>query len=188
MTQTKEEKSLYQRKWYLEHKEHHNIISERARLLRIDESLEYHRKHYREHKEYYKEKRRLWWIEHPGENKKFQVVYRKLHPDRISAYHKKYSQDNPEVICAISRRRRARKLLATGNGITAKQAILLKEETGGRCVYCGNKKKLTIDHVEPLVAGGRDDIDNAVPACQSCNSSKGTKNLLMYLYSRNTYD
>ena len=42
-----------------------------------------------------------------------------------------------------------------------------------RCVYCGTKDSLTIDHVVPRSAGGRDSWDNLVTACQKCNAKKG---------------
>ncbi len=43
-----------------------------------------------------------------------------------------------------------------------------------RCVYCGTKDSLTIDHVVPRSLGGRDSWDNLVTACQKCNAKKGS--------------
>ena len=43
-----------------------------------------------------------------------------------------------------------------------------------RCVYCGSKDSLTIDHVVPKSVGGRDTWDNLVTACQKCNAKKGS--------------
>ena len=45
------------------------------------------------------------------------------------------------------------------------------------CSYCA-KTADTIDHVWPRSRGGDDHPNNLVPACRSCNSSKGTKSLL----------
>lgn len=43
----------------------------------------------------------------------------------------------------------------------------------GRCAYCGKiGEALTEDHIIPLSRGGTDFIDNIVPACHPCNSSK----------------
>lgn len=42
-----------------------------------------------------------------------------------------------------------------------------------RCVYCGSRDALTIDHVVPRSMGGRDAWDNLVTACQRCNARKG---------------
>jgi 5-methylcytosine-specific restriction endonuclease McrA len=45
----------------------------------------------------------------------------------------------------------------------------------GICHYCGARvspKELTLDHIVPLVRGGRSTKGNCVPACKSCNSAK----------------
>lgn len=41
-----------------------------------------------------------------------------------------------------------------------------------RCVYCGSRKDLTIDHIMPESRGGSDDISNLIIACRSCNGRK----------------
>lgn len=50
---------------------------------------------------------------------------------------------------------------------------------GGECAYCGGTprkgQRLTRDHLEPVSAGGRTIQSNIVPACASCNSSKGAE-------------
>ncbi|MEW6586076.1 MAG: HNH endonuclease [Nitrospirota bacterium] len=45
----------------------------------------------------------------------------------------------------------------------------------GVCYFCGKKvqpKELTMEHVVPLVRGGRSSKGNLVPACKECNSKK----------------
>lgn len=46
------------------------------------------------------------------------------------------------------------------------------------CNYCGCKEKLSLDHIFPQKFGGKDDADNLILACKSCNSSKGKKDLM----------
>lgn len=48
------------------------------------------------------------------------------------------------------------------------------ERDGYRCVYCGNDDpdQLTIDHVQPLTARGRNHYSNMVTACSGCNHEK----------------
>lgn len=50
---------------------------------------------------------------------------------------------------------------------------------GGECAYCGGTprkgQRLTRDHLEPVSVGGRTIQSNIVPACASCNSSKGAE-------------
>ncbi|MEU4005616.1 HNH endonuclease signature motif containing protein [Streptomyces albidoflavus] len=56
---------------------------------------------------------------------------------------------------------------------------------GDPCVYCGGVSG-TVDHVTPVRRGGTDRADNLAPACQSCNSVKGTRSLLAaLLYMQN---
>jgi 5-methylcytosine-specific restriction enzyme A len=45
----------------------------------------------------------------------------------------------------------------------------------GRCHYCGREvgaRRLTLDHVVPLIRGGKSLRSNVVPACKECNSAK----------------
>lgn len=44
-----------------------------------------------------------------------------------------------------------------------------------RCQYCGQREKLTIDHVHPKSRGGRDTWENLVAACVPCNNRKGNR-------------
>jgi len=45
----------------------------------------------------------------------------------------------------------------------------------GRCYYCGREvapADLTMDHIVPIVRGGRSVKNNLVPACKDCNNRK----------------
>jgi len=45
----------------------------------------------------------------------------------------------------------------------------------GRCYYCGKKfspKELTMDHIVPIIRGGKSTKGNIVPACKECNTKK----------------
>lgn len=48
---------------------------------------------------------------------------------------------------------------------------------GGECAYCGatprKGQSLTRDHLQAVDAGGKTTQANIIPACKSCNSSKG---------------
>lgn len=47
--------------------------------------------------------------------------------------------------------------------------------SSGLCHYCGRKvgaNALTMDHLVPLVRGGRSNKGNLVPACKECNNEK----------------
>lgn len=50
-----------------------------------------------------------------------------------------------------------------------------RKRSRGICHYCGRHfppKELTMDHLVPLVRGGRSTKGNLVPACKECNSKK----------------
>jgi len=55
----------------------------------------------------------------------------------------------------------------------------IKEANNYECIYCGERHyehNLTIDHVRPRTMGGANTTSNCVPACKSCNQSKGSMN------------
>lgn len=78
---------------------------------------------------------------------------------------------------------------ARRNSVRKRRAILAKVETtltkeqwktilnhfGHKCVYCGSAKRIEMDHVIPISKGGKHIAGNVVPACRSCNSSKGNR-------------
>jgi 5-methylcytosine-specific restriction endonuclease McrA len=50
-----------------------------------------------------------------------------------------------------------------------------RRRSTGICHYCGGKfppSALTMDHVVPLIRGGRSSRGNVVPACRECNAAK----------------
>lgn len=55
--------------------------------------------------------------------------------------------------------------------------------TNGHCKYC-DRPATTFDHVIPVSKGGPSTIDNIVPACVFCNSSKKDRNVDEWLAQR----
>ena len=50
----------------------------------------------------------------------------------------------------------------------------------GICHYCGaavGAKALTMDHLVPIIRGGRSTKGNVVAACKDCNTAKGHQTL-----------
>lgn len=73
-------------------------------------------------------------------------------------------------------KRRARLAGVAAAGRTTKaQWKHLLSECGNKCLKCGSKdKKLSMDHVFPLLLGGTSSVGNMQPLCTSCNSSKSS--------------
>lgn len=44
-----------------------------------------------------------------------------------------------------------------------------------KCLSCGTKKKLSIDHINPINKGGENKLSNLQTLCKSCNSKKSDK-------------
>jgi 5-methylcytosine-specific restriction endonuclease McrA len=90
---------------------------------------------------------------------------------RYAAYYETHKHD----IVENGRRRRTRLLNAPTFVVSKKEWNRLCARYHWCCAYCGEKSRLTQDHVIPLFRGGYHGIGNLLPACQSCNSSKNKK-------------
>ncbi|MFI5511222.1 HNH endonuclease [Mycobacterium sp. NPDC051804] len=73
---------------------------------------------------------------------------------------------------ARAARKRKRRMAAVDHDLTAEQWAALKDAWEG-CAYCGaTDGALQRDCVMAISRGGRYTIDNVVPACAKCNTSK----------------
>ena len=73
---------------------------------------------------------------------------------------------------AVAARRRKRRMERVEHDLSDEQWSALRTAWGG-CAYCGaTETPLQRDCVLPLSRGGRYTLDNIVPACRSCNTSK----------------
>jgi 5-methylcytosine-specific restriction endonuclease McrA len=60
----------------------------------------------------------------------------------------------------------------------------------GVCTYCHQKvppSEITMDHVVPLIRGGRSVRGNVVPACKSCNNKKKSHLLIDLAHTENIF-
>ncbi len=66
-----------------------------------------------------------------------------------------------------------RSLMCQGTRHTKEEWEEKKKQYDYKCIYCGKKpNKLTKDHVIPISRGGKNNIENIVPACWNCNYQK----------------
>ncbi len=50
-----------------------------------------------------------------------------------------------------------------------------RKRESGVCHYCGKKvnpRELTMDHIVPIIRGGKSTKGNVVPVCKACNDRK----------------
>lgn len=54
---------------------------------------------------------------------------------------------------------------------------LVYDKYKGHCAYCGKSidyKDMQVDHLHPVYLGGKDELENYMPACRACNFRKAT--------------
>jgi 5-methylcytosine-specific restriction endonuclease McrA len=101
-------------------------------------------------------------------------------------YDRRWRQLNAERYRALKQRRRARQANAEGY-FTPDEWAGLCERYEHKCVCCGKRKSLTVDHVVPISRGGTNFIENIQPLCVSCNSTKHA-NIIDYRLARDLID
>jgi 5-methylcytosine-specific restriction endonuclease McrA len=118
-----------------------------------------------------------------------QLVYYRENFERISQARKEYAKNNKEKLAETSKlwlknnpernrnksqRRRAR---VNQNGVYEITDKEMQRLYSSKCFYCKSPGKIEADHVVPIDLGGTHSIGNLVPACISCNRSKGKKTI-----------
>ncbi len=104
--------------------------------------------------------------------------------DRANATSRAWRIANADIVRFNNARRRAREQAAETCQVTRQEWLRLVRRYDECCAYCGANELLTQDHVVPLSRGGRHAIGNLLPACGTCNSSKGARLLMEWRLSR----
>lgn len=94
--------------------------------------------------------------------------------EKISENHKQYFKTHLEEFRIYNQKRRALKKSLVSN-LTTKQWINIKLYFKNCCCYCGKELPLTQEHFISVSKSGEYSLNNIVPSCQHCNSSKATK-------------
>lgn len=187
------------RAWYAANKEKRRASIASRRAANIENERAAARAYYAANSEKVKEAARKHQASHPEKHRAAVKRWRKANREKVRAAKRaRYARDaavrqsvkeglrsyrraNPEQSRLAKQRRRARLSGSRSLGITAAQWRALLTEFRGTCAYCKTARATTIDHVVPISKGGRDEIDNVLPACGSCNSSKNNKDLAVWL-------
>ena len=114
-----------------------------------------------------KEATAQWFAENKEYRKKYKAKYRKTHRKEISAYQKA----NRERQLVYKANRKTRETRA-GGSFTLHEWRELCAKYKHKCLCCGKKIPLTVDHVIPVSKGGTSYIGNIQPLCGPCNYSK----------------
>lgn len=98
-----------------------------------------------------------------------------------------------EVYCKPCSALRRNQLRRADDGLSGREWRFVKANwlVGGvvRCAYCGEKTESPVrDHVQPLANGGETVVENIVPSCEPCNSSKNSKTATEWYVGSDIYD
>lgn len=146
-----------------------------------EEISEYHKLYREKNGDKLKKK----YEENKSRHRKWNKEWRSRNRERALRKQREYRQENKDVTKAwwdahphkreeYKQKRRA-KIEGLEHTFTSKQWMEKKQHFNDKCAYCGKKKKLTQDHFIPLSHRGEYTHNNIIPACGSCNSSKGNR-------------
>ncbi len=72
--------------------------------------------------------------------------------------------------------------------LTEQEWFFAQKYFNGKCAYCGeDTSHPTKDHIKPLISGGTLRMDNVLPCCQKCNSSKKDNEMISWFEAQKFY-
>ncbi len=159
-------------------------------------SLEYAHQYNEKNKEWLTEWLRQYRQKPREERRLYNYEYYKAHPlsqekkkdlsARRKGYRKLYNQTHKEEMRIKCQRRRAKKKQLPST-LTKAQWLDIKEHFNHKCAYCGKEESLTQDHFIPVVNNGEYTHNNIIPACASCNFSKGDRDFFLWYPKQEFY-
>lgn len=147
----------------------------------------YHKQYAITNKEYLSNHAKRYYLENKNACDKRNKAYYEANKEARSEYHKRHNLENKEYITKRAKRyhqahleewkikgqRRRAMEKALPSTLTHIQWNATKLHFNNKCAYCGEDKKLTIEHFVPVSKLGELSVENILPVCSRCNSSKG---------------
>lgn len=119
-----------------------------------------------------------WQTKHRESERRRHAEWRAENRDHCNAEARRWRMENPERAREIARRKEYKR--KGGGKLPLNAYSMLVDKYGERCLKCGSKDDLTIDHVTPIVLGGKSELENLQILCRSCNSSKSGRSSADY--------
>jgi len=142
----------------------------------LEKTRERHKRYYDENLEVIKEKAHIanqkYYEENSEKMKEYGKKYYKENKVARNKYNNEYARENKELFRLKGQRYNTRKL-SLPHTLTNEQWINIKNHFNNTCAYCGKEKPLAMEHFIPLSKMGELTVNNVIPSCKSCNSSKG---------------
>ena len=152
----------------------HRVRAKKWREANPEKMREYGKRWSKANPEKRSEYTRRWQAANPEKVREIARRWGEDNRDRKSEYDKRWFEANPEKVREYNHRRRIHK---NNNESQPYEFKVICAHYDNRCVKCGEKKKLTVDHINPISKGGPDIASNIQPLCKSCNSKKSARNI-----------
>jgi len=174
---TKKQKAIYRKAYYAKNKARERLNSKRWKEEHRAQHSKLNTESYHRLKDEILAKRKARYVRDRETILAASSVSRDKRRDKHNAYQRQYQRDNPEWTNEVGRKRRARIRRVQIVPITPAQIYALYA-AHPTCAYCGvllTKNIRTLDHIIALARGGPHALSNLIPACKTCNSTKGSK-------------
>lgn len=185
--------AIYARLWRSANKYRVSVSNKRAYLRRhgtsdiglpalppivrsLPKGADHYKEYQRQNAPHFLVKAREWRAKNKGRVAANIARWELENKDRRTVMRRARRQADPNIVCTENHLRRARKLAAKGAHTRSEISALLKDQDY-RCAnpYCDadlGEAKRHLDHGQPLVLGGSNDIGNLQWLCASDNLSK----------------
>lgn len=185
-----EDRRAYHRAYYEANRERLDAYRREYNQANRERITERQRKWRDANREAVRARQRAYYLANKAEIDSYQAAWQAANKERLQDYWAQYYLDRVDKYAVRNREYRqspagkeadrAKRMRRRGapmdEGAKEWATVILNDP----CVYCGGEAD-TIDHIEPIAAGGSGAWDNLAPACRGCNSSKNDSPLLMYL-------
>ena len=140
-------------------------------------------------------KTKEFFNENEGYREEYDRKYYLKNKEYYKIQHRKFIRNNVGY-SALSSQKRLAKINGLLNTLMLDDWNKAKKHFGFKCAYCGMDESenalkfgrgLEQEHVIPLSKGGPFTVDNIIPACRSCNSSKRDKGMGTWFRKQDFY-
>jgi len=110
--------------------------------------------------------------------------------EHVSKIRKVYIHNNLEkfrIYCHNRRSKIRSKIRSLPHTLIISQWKKIKMDFNEMCAYCGKSDKLTMEHFRPVTKLGEFTINNILPVCGSCNSSKQDEDFKTWYIKQDFY-
>ena len=143
------------------------------------------KQYYIENKETFIKRSKIYYMKNKEHFCEVSRRYSKDNKESVKEQKKQYCKLHPTFRRMMWQRREAKKRLLP-NTLTIKQWENIKASFDNKCAYCGKEKPLAQEHFLALSSGGEYTVNNIIPSCKSCNSSKCNKDFFQW-YPKHKY-